>query len=82
VAANLQKCPHFRERPKFPARDPCGWLGIEDSNRDVSNSSGSLQSSAPPVGASKSDLRGTGDYERGCGGARATFALGLTRIGS
>jgi hypothetical protein len=37
--ANLRECRHFSGCLKQPARDPCGWLGIEDSNRDVSNSS-------------------------------------------
>jgi hypothetical protein len=42
LAAKLRKCRHFRERPKSPARDPAGWPGIEDSNRDVSHSTRSL----------------------------------------
>jgi hypothetical protein len=44
LPSNPRKGRHFRQYPKFPARDACGWLGCQDSNRDVSNSSRSLQS--------------------------------------
>ena len=72
LAANLRKCRHFRECPKTLATDRYGWLGREDSNRDVSNSKRSLQGSAADwmVGARSPDLSRTGDYERRSRGAR------------
>src|SRR5262249_45615017 len=39
LTANLRKDRHFRDCPKSPPRDLGGWLGKEDSNRDVPNSS-------------------------------------------
>jgi hypothetical protein len=39
LPSNPRKGRHFRQYPKFPARDAYGWLGIEDSNCDVPNSS-------------------------------------------
>jgi hypothetical protein len=37
LPSNPRKGRHFRQYPKLPARDACGWLGCQDSNRDVSN---------------------------------------------
>jgi hypothetical protein len=41
LAANLRKRRHFREYPKSLRRDPGGWLGISDSNLEMSESKSS-----------------------------------------
>jgi hypothetical protein len=51
LAANLRKCPLFAERRKSPERDRGGWLGNEDSNGQIPETSrriGRFQPALPP----------------------------------
>ena len=57
VAANLRKCRLFAECAELPGRDRCGWLGSEDSNRDVSNSAGNGPARRQPWRPSRAKRR-------------------------